>query len=1112
MNRAEDLVRLLLRKKIISSELVEGLTQRIAQVPQGISADDFAKRLVEHKILTEALADSILKELDAASKPKAKPAPTPPLDDNPFTAIAPGSEAKTSDELFVVPSVFASKQNKFKKGPANPWESKLLLYGGSGVFTLVLLGCLLYFAIYRRGADEYMQAADAARDSGNYTAAIQDYSEFIKLFPNHPDASPATIRLALSKMRIIVDSKNDWPNALTVAKEEIAKITMEPDYRAEAQPELTAMLPTIAENLAEKAKNEKSEKLILLAEEAILLVQKYVPQSSQPLDRLQKAQLNIDFTKRDIAKDARLTAVNGEISNTLKDGKITAAYELAANLLREYPVLGDDARYTQILKSISTAEVSVVKYVEKSIRGETDEPSASDDSVRAIFAARKAESSAATKTERTLFAYAAGSVFSLKSTDGAILWKKSIGESPTISGLLPTIISLPVSETQEDALLIDYRTWELLRIDAKTGAVRFRFSVGEPFRLATFAENVPIQYVYLTTETGKLFRIDTNDGSSKGTLQFPQRMNVPPTVDMDGKRIFQVAYRTTLYVAPLSADDEKSVESVFLGHLPGTVRVPPVLLGDYLIIIEQISPTDSRINVHKFATGENQDADASPVKRIQTVSLKGLVETPPIVNQNRLFLATDIGGVYLYQSDNDTPESPLKLVAESTKTDGTETQATVDHGQVRYLGLFDQNLWVSGNELSFYDIQPSRNRLLPIQVLDPLTRTVAIPRRIENTVFRTFRYRGFDAVVMKAISFPEGKTIWETQIADPAVTEPVLDSTEKELRLVSQTGKLYKIALPDASQGKPAVYDQPKADIAAEKRGQPIISLVPLTGGFEVWLEKSGSNKSILVHDSNPDNPRQFRFIPLSDEIRSRPIALGPGLLTPLANGQVRLFDPKSGYPLAEPFVGRLTPTGVADWSSPVRLGTSQEFAILDRDSLTLHRIALIRESGKYAFKSLATVPGLLQRSDVVSLIGETVLVFSTANGTVQEVPLSMMLPGKTHELGSSITWGPFEVDELVLAIAGKRLYILKHDSTGSVSIRSTEIPTGSPIVGRPFLANDKVWIISSTGAICSCDPASGEITLEKETKIIPQTGPVILSDGRTIILGRDGCVYTISR
>jgi TolA-binding protein len=230
------------------------------------------------------------------------------------------------------------KRKKAGKGAkGNVWDSNLLLIGGGALLFLIIVGIILVVVLSGRGADGTLAQAHEYYAQGSYTQAEERYSEFLEEYPKHNGAGSARVKLSLTKMRQVVGT--DWPKALEVAKTEIPLISGEETFAADGRPELASMLPDIAEGLANKAHSTQDGQLADSAEEALALVEKYVPSSSRPQDRLQEIEALIALTRREIARGERLTSTVNEIVKAAEEGRTREGYELRRALLKEYPAL-----------------------------------------------------------------------------------------------------------------------------------------------------------------------------------------------------------------------------------------------------------------------------------------------------------------------------------------------------------------------------------------------------------------------------------------------------------------------------------------------------------------------------------------------------------------------------------------------------------------------------------------------------------------------------------------------------------------------------------------------------------------------------------------------------
>ncbi|MGL6226567.1 MAG: hypothetical protein ACRC10_08070 [Thermoguttaceae bacterium] len=919
MKSAEDFVNRLFEEQQITRELCVELKLRIAQVGQFVPADSFSQRLVDKGVISQSVANRVLiafseeekrlqrvrreqkreqqgeqqeeqqrergeksagmqeegsereqvrigsslmkvqeraesgrdEESQRASSSGIRSAsPTGSLTSTGSTSSFP-SRSSISTESSSVP---------WKKKKGNSWESIGFLLGGSALFVLVIVALVLYSSIYQHSAEFVLEAAQKAYDSGNYVEAVRKYTEFLDSFPKHSEYGTSKIRLSLAKMRLTTEGRNDWLQSLDVAQTELGNLVQQTNYREEAQPELNAMLPSIAEHLSESAREKPDLKVISATEDALLLIQKYVPVSEQSPSRMERIRANLELARLTVSKEDRFKEDRAAIEKALKGGEIETVYRLLGDLLRDYPQIATDPDLQELVKTISQEEQNALRWVDAPLSPEfhstlgqttgqttnqtlgqttgqttnqttgqitgqttgqiTEEGQLGvlvkpvEPAVPAVILANRivAVENPATRAERVLFVLTGGggggSLFGVRSTDGTVLWKKEIGNVPLNQMTVPEVYSFRYSGAEEDGLIVDYQNWELVRFNAKNGEDVFRVRIGEPFRLMSVVENAPI---VLTTETGKLWEIDPKEGTSRGYLQLPQHIMVAPVWDKENNRLLQLAPQSTLYIAEsgrLSETD--SSHSFFLGHSAGSVRVAPFLFGPFLVVAEQIGPDQTLLRFFQYKNGSdlnNSETDRSVpfLQQVQTLTIPGIVQTAPVVDRTRLFLATNTGQIFLFDCDpKNDPLSPIRLVAKSTVREGNRTNegempnpglSFSQSGTRPYLGLYDQTLWCSGDQLVSFDVQQSRERFVPKFTLDPVTKTLAPLRRLEDVLFRVFQHRNQQNTAIKAFSLQEGKTLWETQLTDPVVQEPVVNVGEQTLQLVTQSGKMYEIPL-----------------------------------------------------------------------------------------------------------------------------------------------------------------------------------------------------------------------------------------------------------------------------------------------------------------------------
>ena len=126
---------------------------------------------------------------------------------------------------------------------------------GGGPFntarTLGRLGVETTF-LGRLSGDDMFTKAEESWKSGSYTQAIDQYDKFLEAFPDHTEASVARVHRGMARLRQAVEGSRDFSKTLATAKSILSEIAPEEKF-GEAQNELAALLPTIADGLAKQA-------------------------------------------------------------------------------------------------------------------------------------------------------------------------------------------------------------------------------------------------------------------------------------------------------------------------------------------------------------------------------------------------------------------------------------------------------------------------------------------------------------------------------------------------------------------------------------------------------------------------------------------------------------------------------------------------------------------------------------------------------------------------------------------------------------------------------------------------------------------------------------------
>ena len=105
----------------------------------------------------------------------------------------------------------------------------------------------------------------------------------------------------------------------------------------------------------------------------------------------------------------------------------------------------------------------------------------------------------------------------------------------------------------------------------------------------------------------------------------------PPVVDTATQRVYQLAAQAQLFV--ISAAERRCAVTSYVGHDAGSVVVPPLVVGSHLVLVERDGLRDTRLQLFDVA---------STPRRLDLLTLRGAVLTPPVAADDAIYLATEL--------------------------------------------------------------------------------------------------------------------------------------------------------------------------------------------------------------------------------------------------------------------------------------------------------------------------------------------------------------------------------------------------------------------------------------------------------------------------------------
>ncbi len=984
--------------------------------------------------------------------------------------------------------LFGLGGRKRRRRRDNVWDSPLLLIGGGTLLFLVIVGAILAWALNRRTGDDTLEAADEFYRAGSYTKAIAQYTEYLEDFPNHSGVSGARVRRGLARLRQSTDYSTDWSQSLAVGQEVLAEIAREEEFRNEAGAELVAILPKVAQGMADKARAALDPDLVAKTEEALALVNKYIPAKSRPVTKLADIEALLALTKREIARGEELAKALAAMAEAIDQNKTAEAYQIRSALLKEYPSLLDNEQLREMVLKVSQALLSEVKVVEEPRAAEAVEPPSA--TLATVALAHRTSDAAPPGSEgHVVFVLAWGAAYGLDAASGEILWRRPVGFST--NGRNPAFPPTPMADKAgSDAIMVDAEKHQVLRVAAATGEPRWRHALGERFDAHPVVAG---DRLLVATRSGRLVSIDLDSGNSPRYIQLPQELRIGPTVDFRRSAMYQVAEHSNLFV--LSLDEGRATQVVYLGHAPGTVTFPPVIVNRYLIVAVNDGVEHATLHVLDL---EAEQEGQPPVRVVQNVKVKGHVDAPPQVSGVRVLVASDQGELYVFAISASDAENPLARVAEG-KAAGAEGTGgpTVAEGLVRFPLMRAGQVWIADSQLTTYDLHPTQGRLQPRGVKNERSATLQPLTAIGQTVFHVRRKLGLPGVLVSAVASEAEEPFWEVHLAAPLATEPMVDAQTGRITAVTAIGAIFQLD-SDGLKRQP-VADQPSVALKPLDLRGPVSHVTRVQDRLLV-LASAGGETQLPVFD--PQEGRRFRWLFLPDPLAGRPMAYDDGLLVPCAAGQVFLLDPRSGDKRAEPFQPALRSGERVAWSRPAL--DDEGKILLAEGSAGLYRIGIKDQPQPHL--------ALLAQADLAEPLASPLAVLNNkayavdAADSLVSFELPKLTPATPEPLAARSAWGPGRVgDYVLLATDDDQLRCL--NAEGKI-VWQLGLDYG-PLAGAPSETGGGFVLASASGVLWRVDPATGNELGKVEIGHPLGTGAVPLGDG-LLVGGHDGSLYQV--
>lgn len=972
-------------------------------------------------------------------------------------------------------------ERKKRKPEKNVWDS-FWIYGVAGLVLLLLaVGWFLVWVLGTESADEFIAKGNEAYESGNYSASLEVYSDFLEHYPGDKNASMAKVRVGIAKIAQARQSVGGAHIGLEQAQKVLPTIENEEAFETDRE-DAAGLLVDIGERLAgeadQKGTSDEKEKVLGNLKGWFSLLENPMYMTSTLRQNLSPRISKIEETRgrveRDIARDRELVATVAAMKEALGKEDTKAAYDLRTELVRRYPRLTDDGDLRSLILQASGIQQNLVAAAPSLPRVSREE--LETEKIDSVLLNNRLGQSVADLANRVIYFRARGLVLALDAETGAIRWRRYVGSANNNP-------PLPLGDGPTDGVLLsDGREGELQLVS--DNELRWRSLIGEPFHPPLVDGNT----VYLATPSGSVFSIDAREGDARWGRRLPQTAPVPPGRQIGGSGLYIPGEHSNLYV--LESSSGKCLQSHYLGHQPGTISVSPVSLLGYLFVFENAGSDYSLCHVLKIG-----DNDGLLNVAQNSVRLAGNVKTPPAVQNSRMIVLTDLGQITVFDVEPSAQNDKVAIVAQQVPTYAQPTDAKMAVGR--------NEMWVTGQQMARYDLQINTGKIVRDWVKYEGDIFISAPLLTQGVLIHARQLRGTQGVRITASVPGTGEVLWQNDVGTP-VALLAADAASRSIFAATTQAALYQLNADSFSaEGQAQPLENPGGDGTALRFEKPL----DVGNGRQVLVNQE-STQQLVVFD--PQRQREkLRLVTLSLAQGSRasapPIVVAGGLLLPLDSGRIMLMNWESGMGLGSPFQPPSKPGEMVRWTSPVINPGEPEQVLIANDAGMFYRLRVgdqIRELSSATIRTKFLGPAAAVGNIWISSTGEEV------GDSLQIYGISTLEENLKKPLGMRLVYGPVSVADMVFiqTVDGK---FSRLSEQGEI-LWSLEIPSGKP-VAPPLLGDGQLMIAGEDGWILAVDLASGAIAGRVDVGQ-PLSGNPLIAGTRLLVPGSEGLVFVVNK
>jgi outer membrane protein assembly factor BamB/TolA-binding protein len=967
-----------------------------------------------------------------------------------------------------------------KRDKRNQWATKWLFIGFTVLGLLLVLGAVLAIATLGVSADERYKLAVESLDSGAYLDAAKRFEEFVQMHPRHKNVPQAKANYAQSLIRAEYQA-GSFEQAIVRADELLPPLIDDPLGRIDdLRDDLALLLPRSLSQITDaatrltdvEAMNGELERSLRLLQ--IVDKNEYIPTSYRrkptTADYLSKIDNDIRILRSQIEKENEYSKTLVEIRDLGEQAKTNDAFSIYRRLVRNYGDLAGREELRAAMLAISEKEQELVVPISVDL---TTSGQFRPTAVRQTFILARTEGEAIESLNDEVVSFLAdGAVYSLRAGDGQILWRQFVGYQTTIQ---PEVIGPNM------LLVADQGEQDLMLLEQESGSLVWRLEINEPFLVPVVNDLM----IVVTTESGKVLKVQRDSGQVMAAVQLPQAANVSAMLADREPFIYQVGLHSSLYV--LSIEDLSCREVIYLGHERGSVASPATYWSGYVLIAVN---RGGHCDLWVYRPQEN----GLKLELAQVINrITDSFVSSPIQRYSRwVMLSGDQGDIRILELKTGEEINPVtRFASDRFENSGART----------FLLTEGNSIWIAGGDLSrvkFQRTQATFNRELLANSGDLF---LAPLKKLDDYIFHVRRRKESGMLSAALVDGMTLRPVWRTDFSGIVSTPGSGPSgPNQQLRVVSHQGDFFQLA-PGSSErvigptaiSSPIVETLKFPHVLATSAG---LAAMGVPGQSEMLFVK-GDRSSLHPLEQPANQPA------------CPPLVFGDHLIVPSSNGPVARVNPERGRIVGTPFLPPVAANETTQWLEPTQLNETQIAVARGSDRSGQNLLYRLGLANPQAIEELEVLESRYPFKSRLINNGQQLFAVVTAEGTdvLQGIGFrNQFAVDYETELGGRVVEGPWLAGTGVL-VRMDNDQLLWFDAN-LVQGWSLSIPATS-LAGQPTLHDGGLLIGFQDGLLMIIDPQSGQLRQELRLRQ-PIAGSLQEFQQRWYVAGRDGTVHEI--